>query len=70
MLGSGGARMILHTSRKTIEIRPPAPGQRHNTETLYVPHRFPVVGGISWDEYLAITYARPSRLRAALEVRR
>lgn len=38
--------------RPTIEVRHPIPGLRHNTETVYVPHRFPVKGGITPKQYL------------------
>lgn len=32
---------------RNIEVRHPKPGIRHNTETVYVRHRFPVKGGIT-----------------------
>lgn len=48
--------------RKHIEVRHPAPGQRHNTKTIYVPHRFDVVGGISYEEWLQIEFSRESNL--------
>jgi hypothetical protein len=30
------------------ERREPKPGMRHNTETIYVAHRFPVKDGVDW----------------------
>ncbi len=52
----------IETDRRNIEVRQPAPGQRHNVETIYVPHRFAVKGGITYAEWLAAEYARHSRL--------
>lgn len=37
---------------KNIEVRKPKPGIRHNSETLYVRHRFPVNGGITSQDHL------------------
>jgi len=39
-------------SIKNIEVRHPKPGLRHNQETKYVRHRFPVKGGISTIEHM------------------
>jgi hypothetical protein len=47
--------------KKTIEVRDPAPGQRHNTETIYVSHRFPVVNGITPEELLRIQYSQTNK---------
>ncbi len=63
------------------EVRHPIPGQRHNTETIYVRHRFPVKGGITQAEYIAVVQKRmrdrllaslaaPNRLLEGLKVRR
>jgi len=34
------------------EVRGPAPGLRHNADTIFVPHRFPVKDGISWRDVM------------------
>lgn len=54
--------LALNTKRRHIEVRPPVAGCRHNTETIYVPHRFEVVGGISSEELLRLEMARPNPL--------
>lgn len=54
--------LSLDTKRRNIEVRPPLPGCRHNTETIYVPHRFEVVGGISSEEWLRREMSRPNPL--------
>lgn len=46
------ASIILTRSAKTIEVREPKPGIRHNTKTIYVHHRFPVKDGIDSAEHL------------------
>lgn len=45
-------RVTFSRSAKTIEVREPIPGLRHNKETVYVHHRFPVKGGIDDAEYI------------------
>lgn len=54
---------------KCIEVREPLHGHRHNKKTIYVRHRFPVKGGISWDEAMTRQFLQPmtSRLSALLE---
>lgn len=61
-------RMIYARDLPTIEVRHPIPGMRHNKETVFVNHRFPVKGGVNSHDHLVsiITSANPilERLKA------
>jgi hypothetical protein len=47
------ASIIFTRGEKNIEVREPIPGLRHNQQTVYVRHRFPVKGGIDSAEHIA-----------------
>ena len=53
-------RVAISRSAKTIEVRDPLPGLRHNKETIYVHHRFPVKGGIDDAEYIYRIMSQPN----------
>lgn len=54
------ARIAVSKSAKSIEVRQPISGLRHNKETIYVHHRFPVKGGIDEAEYIYRIMSTPN----------
>lgn len=56
-------------NRRCIEVREPWPGVRHNKETIYVCHRFEVVGGITQIERMRKLVTRNNALLEHLKER-
>lgn len=45
-------RVCFSRTEKNIEVREPKIGLRHNKQTIYVKHRFPVKNGIDDAEHI------------------
>lgn len=61
-------RVAISRSAKSIEVREPIPGLRHNKETVYVHHRFPVKGGIDDAEYIFRIMSKPNPILEFLKI--
>lgn len=58
---------VFRDDRTVYEVRHPKPGLRHNTETKYVHHRFPVKGGKTFSQMVEMTMMQTNPLFAMLK---